>query len=56
MRSLLLTSILVATVAIPIGTARDPDARRGLRRALLFVALFNAVYALACVYVFHRLP
>ncbi len=56
MRSLLLTSILVATVVIPIGTARDPNARRGLRRALVQLAIFNAVYTFLCAYVFHRLP
>ncbi len=56
MRSLLLTSILFATVAIPIAAARAPDARRGLGRALVSLAVFNAFYALACAYVFHRLP
>ncbi len=56
MRSLLLTSILFATVLIPIGMAHDANARRGLYRSLLYVAIFNAVYAVACIYVFHRLP
>lgn len=56
MRSLLLTSILIATVVIPIATSRDRDPRRGLRRTLVYVAIFNAIYAFACAYVFHRLP
>jgi hypothetical protein len=56
MRSLLLTSILVATVIIPMGASRDRDARRGLRRTVVYLAIFNAIYALACATVFHRLP
>jgi hypothetical protein len=56
MRSLLLTSILIATVTLPIGAARGADPRRGLLRALAAVAIFNAVYALLCAHVFHRLP
>ena len=56
MRSLLLISILIATVAIPIRTARDPDARRGLRRAVRGTLIFSVIYALACAFVYYRLP
>jgi hypothetical protein len=37
-------SILVASVAIPAWAARDPDGGRGLRRALIGMALFVFVY------------
>jgi hypothetical protein len=56
MRSLLLISILIATVAIPVRAARDASARRGFRRALLQMALFNTIYLLACAFVYYRLP
>lgn len=56
MRSLLLTSILIATAAIPIRMAGAPDPRRGLRRTVLFMVLFNVFYMLACVYLYRRLP
>jgi hypothetical protein len=56
MRALLLMSILIATVAIPLWTARDPDGRRGLRRTVVHMVLFNVLYMLACVYLHHRLP
>lgn len=56
MRALLLMSILIATVAIPLWAARDPDARRGLWRTVVYMIVFNALYMLACVYLYHRLP
>jgi hypothetical protein len=56
MRSLLLNSILIATVLIPIWAARDPHPRRGLMRALVGLWLYNVVYAFACAYVWARLP
>jgi hypothetical protein len=55
MQALLLSSILIATVAIPVRAARDPSARRGLRRAVLQMVLFSAAYTLACAFVYHRL-
>jgi hypothetical protein len=56
MRSLLLNSILLATVLIPARAARDPSPRRGLARALLGLLLFNVAYMFACAYVYPRLP
>jgi hypothetical protein len=40
----LLVSIIVAIVAIPALAARDPNPRRGVRRALLFLLVFTLVY------------
>lgn len=56
MQSLLLISMLIATVAIPVRAARDPRPRRGLRRAAFQFALFNAAYVLACAFIYYRLP
>jgi hypothetical protein len=44
MRSLLLLSIVFAALAIPALTARDRDPRRGVRRMVLLVLAFNALY------------
>lgn len=56
MRKLVYTSLLIALVAIPLVAARDPSPARGLRRAVLGVALFVAAYVFAIVYVVPRLP
>ena len=55
MAQLLLTSILVATVVVPVLAAGDGDPRRGLRKALLYTAAFNVVYLGLVTLVFPRL-
>lgn len=55
MRALLLTSVLIATAVIPLRMARAPDPRRGLRRTVIYMVLFNVIYMLACVYLYRRL-
>jgi xanthine/uracil permease len=40
----LLFAIIVAIVAVPALAARDPNPRRGVRRALLFLLAFTLVY------------
>lgn len=44
MKSLLLLSVVLVALAVPALTARDPDPRRGMRRTLLLVLAFNALY------------
>lgn len=56
MQKFLLLSLLIGTVVIPMRTAKDRSARRGLRRTLLWMALFNAVYLFSIIYVLPRLP
>ena len=56
MQKFLLLSILLMTVVIPMRTAQDPSARRGLRRTLLLVVAFNAVYLFSIIYILPRLP
>jgi len=44
MKSLLLISVLIAALAIPAMAARDPNPRRGVKRMVLLLLAFNAVY------------
>jgi len=44
MDKLAMISIIIASVAGPAVFARDPDPRRGVRRMLLFLAAFVALY------------
>lgn len=44
MKTILLLSILFAALAMPVVTARDANPRRGMRRLLVLLLLFNAVY------------
>ena len=44
MKSLLLLSIVIAALVIPMRAARDPNPRRGVKRMLLWLFLFNALY------------
>ena len=44
MKSLLLMSVLIASMVIPAVTARERDARKGMKRMLLLLLLFNALY------------
>jgi len=43
-QKMLLNSILIATLVIPTLAARDPIPRRGLKKALAYVALFDFAY------------
>jgi hypothetical protein len=43
-KSLLLFSIVIASIAVPALAARDPSPRRGLRRSLLTLFLVSALY------------
>ena len=51
----LLMAILVATIALPLSAARDPRPARGLRRAVIFFALFVALWAQALLHIFPSL-
>ena len=44
MKSLLLMSLVLLSIAIPARAVRDPDARRGLRRTLI------ALFVVVCLY------
>ena len=55
MDKVLLASVLLATVTLPALFSGDPSPRRGLRRALWAVAVFNVVY-LAFLLISHPRP
>jgi hypothetical protein len=55
MQKLLLVSILLANVAIPIWAARERNARRGLRKALVAMVVFDVAYLVGLLFVYPRL-
>ena len=55
MQKLLLISILVANIAIPMWASRDRGARRGLKKALVAMLIFNVVCVGALVFIYPRL-
>jgi hypothetical protein len=54
MQSLILISIIVATVAVPVLASRDRFARRGLQRTLAVLLGFNALYLVVLLNFFAR--
>ena len=55
MQKLILVSILFAAVAIPIWSARDRNALRGLKKALFAMLVFDVLYVLAVMFLYPRL-
>lgn len=55
MQKLILISILIVDVALPLWAARDLNAFRGLKKALLYMCLCNAIYLLLVMFVYPRL-
>ncbi len=51
----LLLSVIVAALALPVAFGMDPRPRRGLRRAIMAVAIFNVLYLVA-LYLTHPSP
>jgi lipopolysaccharide export LptBFGC system permease protein LptF len=51
MASLLLLSVLAATVLMPSFASRDPDPARGLRRLLIGIVAFGFLYWLVVMFV-----
>lgn len=55
MAKLLLMSVLIANLVLPFRAAREPSARRGFRKLIVSLLLFNAFYLFAIVYILPRL-
>jgi hypothetical protein len=54
MPTLILLSIVLAGIALPIRAARDPDPRRGLRRAAYAMFVYTCIYVVGVLYVLPR--
>ena len=52
---LVLISILILSIVIPARAAANKDARRGLRKALWQMTIFNLIYVLSVTYLYPRL-
>ena len=56
MTKLLLLSILVATIALPARAAtQSKNPKLGLKKALVHVAIFNAFYLFALLFLYGRI-
>jgi hypothetical protein len=55
MAKLLLLSVIIGTISLPILSAAETNARRGLFRALSIVAVFNLLYLLGILFVYPHL-
>ena len=55
MQKLILISILVVDVALPVWAACDRNAIRGLKKALFYMCICNAIYLLLVMFVYPRL-
>jgi hypothetical protein len=54
MSKALLISFIFATIAIPARAARDANARKGLRKAIIQTLCFQAFYAFALIFLWGR--
>jgi hypothetical protein len=55
MQKLLLLSIVISTFALPVLSARDPSAARGVKKTLVLMAVFDLFYMVAIRLVYARL-
>jgi hypothetical protein len=55
MHKLLLLSMVIATIVIPIIAARDPNPRRGLKKALFAIVVFAVVYLFALLFIYPKI-
>jgi len=55
MQKLILLSIIIVDVLIPLWAARDRSAIRGLKKALFYMCICNAIYLLLVMFVYPRL-
>jgi amino acid permease len=55
MAKYLLLSILIATIAVPVGFARTRSARKGMRRVVWTMILYIFIWVAFCIYLFLKL-
>lgn len=54
MSKLILMSIMIAMFAIPIRASREKDARKGLKKAVVQLLIFEAFYVFALRFLWGR--
>ena len=47
MATLILLSVIIASIALPARAAKESNPRRGLKKVVIMVAVFNVLYVLA---------
>jgi hypothetical protein len=47
MAKLILLSVIIASIALPARAAKEQNPRRGLKKVITFVLVFNLLYVLA---------
>lgn len=55
MQKFLLVSIVFANVAIPIWAGREKNPRRGLKKAVAWMLVFDVIYMAALLVIYPRL-
>ena len=55
MSKLVLLSIVIATIALPARAARESSPRKGLRKVIIWMLVFEVFYVLALIFLFGRL-
>ena len=55
MGKLFLLSIIIAPIVLPLRAARSKNARKGLRKTLIQMALFNVFYLFVLLFIYGRL-
>ena len=54
MAKAILLSVMVATMAIPILAARDPNPKRGMRKTVTWFLAYVAFWVFACLVIYPR--
>jgi hypothetical protein len=54
-KKLILLSVIIASIVLPARLARTPDAREGLKKALIQVAIFEFIYMILITQVWFRM-
>lgn len=55
MKKLILLSVIIAAIAIPARAAKMKDSRKGLRKTLIQMAIFNLIYLFLITMVWFKL-
>jgi hypothetical protein len=54
MSKLILLSVIIMTIALPAMAARERSPKKGLRKTILYICVFNALYLFGLLYLYGR--